>query len=268
MRVLLVLVVCLLWSEGIKANSGFYPNQTPISSENPCPQKCLRQENPCLPICMESLPLQNQNNHDEEIKLDVPIQAFVMIGAIVAAFLTGLFNITNIVISKEKEITDYRQKWLENINVELSEFLGQVETLTQLVEHKIKEKGRGLLEPDLLEFRETYKVHYEKLNQQYYRVTIRLDPKRDQELLVSLAKLYEDFFGNCSRENLEIINNGLKDVAGKAQEYTTKVWKLVKQGEPNFRKLRKTLIFGVVSIIAVLVVISFYWFLQGDIFKA
>ena len=61
----------------------------------------------------------------------------VVIGAAVAALLTGLFSFINLTMSKEVKISEARLAWNDALRVDLSEMIAGIETLTRLAEAQL-----------------------------------------------------------------------------------------------------------------------------------
>ncbi|HJW87788.1 MAG TPA: hypothetical protein VJ440_14235, partial [Candidatus Brocadiaceae bacterium] len=173
--------------------------------------------------------------------------AFTIIGAVVAALLTGLFNLTNLIVSKEDKVSDFRQKWLDSLREESSKLLAIIDTLVRLVELRVLGKLAGLTVDELAQFRKDHEVRYLELNEMLFRVQLRLNPSKHNALTERLALLKQAFYGPCN--NIGEIRDLQGAVVADTQRTIKETWERVKQGEKTFRRMRKALV-GVMLILA------------------
>jgi hypothetical protein len=185
--------------------------------------------------------------------MDLPQTVLIILGAATAAILTGLFNLTNLIISKENKVSDFRQKWLDEFREEMGKLLGGVETLLRLVEHMVQPCSKGLSDEKLTEFRSKHEGRYLELNEMRYRVLLRLNPKEHVGLQTNLNKLIDAFYGPC--DNLEEIRKFQDAVVAEMQRILKDTWEYVKKGEKTFQLLRKILSF-ILIFLAIVVVLS------------
>lgn len=176
---------------------------------------------------------------------DLPLSFYVMIGAVAAALITAFFNITSVLVSKEQEVSNFRQSWLDNFRLDISCYLGLVQALLRIAEHQIPKDRPGLNDSELKTFRESNKSTYEKLNEMYYRVVLRLNPEEHRELYVQIVELHGRFYGDCS--NLKALHQMQENVTAQAQKVIKGVWERVKKGEPYFARLRTFLFIGIMA---------------------
>jgi hypothetical protein len=114
--------------------------------------------------------------------MELPTPAFLVAGAVLAALLTGLFNLTNLIISKEDKVSDFRQRWLDSLREETSRLLAVVETLVRLVEPKVADQPQVLSDPEVTEVRREHWQQYKDLNEMRFRVSLRINPAEHKSL--------------------------------------------------------------------------------------
>lgn len=198
-----------------------------------------------------------------------PAAIFIMAGAaVIAAFVTGVFSLTTLVISKEDKVTDSRQKWLEDLRSETSMFLGVIDTLHRLVEPKIMKKEdvikkkqqagqpltkeeqeeQGVDSDELDLIRNTNTPLYNSLNEMKCRVVLRLDREQHRdsklhgELIDSIEQLTEKFYGSCKRSELDEVKKLKAAIIAGTQKAIRSAWERVKEGEGTFNESRRMLL--------------------------
>lgn len=185
--------------------------------------------------------------------MELPASALIMVGAVVAALLTGLFNLTNLIVSKEDKVSDFRQKWLDSLREESSKLLAIIDTLVRLVEPRLQGKPEGLTADDIVQLRKDYEERYRDLNEMRFRVLLRLNPKEHTTLTTNLSQLTHAFYGPCN--NIDEIRGLQVAIVEDTQRTIKETWERVKQGEKTFRRMRKALMV-VVLILAGLLVLA------------
>lgn len=65
---------------------------------------------------------------------DLPVQALIPIGVIMAALIAGFFSILNLIVSKEQKVSEFRQQWIDSLRQELSDHMAAVVSLSAMRE--------------------------------------------------------------------------------------------------------------------------------------
>jgi len=65
---------------------------------------------------------------------DLPVQALIPIGVIMAALIAGFFSILNLIVSKEQKVSEFRQQWIDSLRQELSDHMAAVVSLSSMRE--------------------------------------------------------------------------------------------------------------------------------------
>lgn len=183
--------------------------------------------------------------------MELPGTVFIMVGAVVAALVTGLFNLTNLIVSKEDKVSDSRQKWLDSLREESSKLLAVVDTLVRLVEPRVQGKPGGLTVDEIAQLRKDHVERYRDLNEMRFRVLLRLNPDEHKTLTANLSQLANAFYGSCN--NIDEIRRLQSAVVEDTQRTLKETWERVKQGEKTFRRMRKALVVVVLMLAGVLV---------------
>ncbi|OFV97000.1 MAG: hypothetical protein A3H94_06090, partial [Acidobacteria bacterium RIFCSPLOWO2_02_FULL_60_20] len=163
-----------------------------------------------------------------------------------AALLTGVFSLTQLIVSKENRVSEFRQEWLNNLREEVSKLQGTIETLLGLVEHKLRDKPGGLSDDEISALRAEHPEKYCDLNEMRYRVLLRFTKDEDEHEAIrsKLDKLINAFYGPC--DNLDDIRKLQRELVEETQLIVKNTWEKVKRGEKIFRFLRMSLITGIV----------------------
>lgn len=155
----------------------------------------------------------------------IPSTAFIGIGAIVAAFITGTVALLSVVIAKDQKTSEFRQNWIDNLRIDVADYLGYFMQL-QAVRLNCSATGQNLLDfgspgPEL----------YQKLHALFIRINLRLNPSEHSKLASKLKEL--DLIAESS-DALERAQN-IIDLHAEIMRLTHGVlsdeWKRVKSGE-------------------------------------
>lgn len=163
----------------------------------------------------------------------IPQYLWVPLGAVTAAFVTGIFSYLALVISKENKVSELRQEWIDELRKELAEFFASVIA----VEYKIRtlsavyhpnkippaEQDKAIFEPYLMGLiainRALQRLHTEgKTNAQSAAVVAEIE------------KIRRLFLENKFREGRDHVDA----TRSVAQVLLKSEWERVKKGEPTF----------------------------------
>lgn len=190
----------------------------------------------------------------------IPFPIFIIAGAVIAAFVTGLLNLTTLIVSKEDKVSDARQKWLQGLRNEMAKLLAVIDTLIRLVEPKTHNKTEGLTAPEILEFREDQRDLYKELNEMQFRVLLRLDPTEHKDLSAKISKLTNAFYGRCTPNDIENVRTLQAAIVTDTQVVIKTTWGRFKQGESAFKSIRRTLQIALVVVALGFVLTAFFWY--------
>jgi len=163
------------------------------------------------------------------------------VGAVIAALIGATISLVGLIVAKESKVSEFRQTWIDSLRGELSAFLASANSVANA--QKINFEN----DKERLEFLQPI---YEKLNETYYSIALRLnstelDSKNLQICMVNISEYINNKndleflkFNSHRVEFLKISNSLLK-----------KEWSRVKSGEPTYRAAR--LIAGIATALLV-----------------
>lgn len=172
--------------------------------------------------------------------MTIPSTIFALIGATVAALIAGWISATNLVIAKDQKISEFRQKWIDDLRNATSEMLGHITMLAAEV-HFNKEIAE---EPDVniqqCKIQSAMQQYCPTIAIQFTKIRLYLNPIDDKIAIDHLNILEDkldsvsDYFSNTNliaslSQNFE---NSIKDIL-KAE------WERVKIGEPTHQNYKK-----------------------------
>lgn len=179
--------------------------------------------------------------------------------SLVATFITGMWTFVNMTISKDQEIARWRSEWIKDVTNALARLFAEVELLLRLAECEKK----PLDDPGLKQFRSGNKDHYKALNESLYAVRLKLDPKKNENILAQLDNLYNAFYiPTCA--NLAEVHKIQKDLVAMSQNLHEEIWIKIRNGEQLFHFLRLLTFFvGALALVALFVVVYLHLYDQG-----
>ncbi|MBF6028543.1 hypothetical protein ICY20_12440 [Pseudomonas sp. P115] len=184
----------------------------------------------------------------------IPSTVFVAFGVIVAALLTGVFSIMNLVGAKENKVSEFRLAWIDGLRNEIAEYTSAAQELSRIYKperfaplkiHSEKEAHELKIE-SYKETREAYARATENLT----KIQLRLNPvqiekepgSHEAKLMAAVLKARK----SGSQEFSEVLKN-CNDIRTAAAPILKSTWDSVKRGESAYRRFR------VVAIVIVLV---------------
>ena len=69
---------------------------------------------------------------------EIPDKAWLPAGAVIAAFITGLISLVNMLIAKDQKITEFRQAWIDSLRAEVAKFIASataIPVMGRLIDH-------------------------------------------------------------------------------------------------------------------------------------
>ncbi len=64
----------------------------------------------------------------------LPAQAFIAAGAILAAVIAGAFSFLSLVMSKEQKVSEFRQDWINSLREDICKFVSAIVHLSAVYE--------------------------------------------------------------------------------------------------------------------------------------
>lgn len=184
---------------------------------------------------------------------EIPTNTLIPIGVVLAALVTGAFSFINLVLSKEHQISQLRQQWIDSLREDISKYIASLVAIEEIY-WAMKEKHGDDLDV-LSRTIETKELHTD-IATASSNILMRLNPIDKSEhqrtlrhLLLKAKSLGGD--GNWD-EAVELID-GIRE---SAQKTLKEEWEIVKRGEPSFvNSKRIALVVLVVTVISGAVVV-------------
>lgn len=186
---------------------------------------------------------------------EIPTNTLIPIGVVLAALVTGAFSFINLVLTKEHQISQLRQQWIDALRGDISKYIASL-VATEEIYWAMKEKHGDELDV-LSRTIETKELHAD-IATAYSNILMRLNPEdksEHQRTLRNLLLKSKSLGGDGKwEEAVEIVD----DIRGSAQKTLKEEWEIVKRGEPSFVKSKRialavlvvTVISGVVMVYA------------------
>ena len=156
-------------------------------------------------------------------------------GAILATVVAGIISICGLIISKENKVSDFRQKWIEDLRSEVSLFIGYLELIFRYGQSLLSDKDRGKLNSDDVTSRELFaemKHAIQEGDSVYYRIQLRLNRKKHKKIIDACLKTKLEIKENIrmSDEEFNKIKNNLVVIT---QDILKEEWERVKKGRTH-----------------------------------
>jgi len=170
----------------------------------------------------------------------------ISIGAVGASLIAGFISLISLIISKEQKISEFRQKWIDDLRACLTSYIVNINSISDMI--RLKNSGHDIDNSELIEA-------YKNLNDASLGIKLRINKNEytAQELLSSMDK-----FEEIAQDNSELIPSNIKKCEdgflNSSQELLKFEWNRVKKGEGLF------LICKWILSVAILSIISFYTF--------
>lgn len=178
----------------------------------------------------------------------IPPTIFVAIGAAVAALLAGFFSYLSMVSAKENKVSEFRLNWIDGLREEIAEHTGALKGLldVQLLrgEFKNSEIMQSSREERELKWMGQTENYYRTVIETLTKIELRLNPQHvhqnpdsdEAKLMKAVSESrrlfneqkYEDAFVQCD------------EIARTAAPLLKKTWDLVKHGEVEYQRTRRT----------------------------
>lgn len=178
---------------------------------------------------------------------ELTVALITAVGAFIVACVAGAFSLLGLVISKEQQVSEFRQAWIDALRADLAGFVAHA--------HQIQALLVGHADLGFQEFWTATRDDYIALNQASVRIKLRLNPEEDahKAILSTMGKmeaLFDHLSDPESSKKLKEISDSLE---GDAPALLKNEWVRVKQGEPTYRVAKW--LAGVVLIVAVVAVV-------------
>lgn len=167
---------------------------------------------------------------------EIPTNTLIPIGVVLAALVTGAFSFINLVLSKEHQISQLRQQWIDALRGDISKYIASLVAIEEIY-WAVKEKHGDDLDV-LSRTIETKELHTD-IATSYSNILMRLNPEDKSEHQRTLRHLLlksKSLSGDGKWEEAVKI---VEDIRDSAQKTLKEEWEIVKRGEPSFVKSKR-----------------------------
>ncbi len=177
-----------------------------------------------------------------------------VIGPVVAAAVTAVIAFVLSVLAKENKISEFRQAWIEGLRNEVSELLGDFNTLEISLrvntENAPDDPARKVI---MDRFLSDNRKEYSKVDALCNKVVLRLNPSEHQHLIDKIRRL-EDTVGKGSANSYAL---SIEMVEAFSKVFKTE-WERVKSGEPIFKWMKLAALVCVIALVVGLALLFIY----------
>lgn len=193
--------------------------------------------------------------------MEIPNTAFVALGAIVAALLTGVFSFVSLVNQKEGKISEFRQAWIDAIRNDIAALLSCIEKMSsdwQLIQIEEAEKDEPYHGNDWISKYHTYiKDDSLKFYEVHQRILMRLNKTEHAELIDELRQARNYISDTNIMFNKSHLRKRTDKILEKSQDLLKTEWEVVKAGEKPYRRAKNATM-ALVFMLIVTLLIAFY----------
>ena len=182
-----------------------------------------------------------------------------LIAVISIPLIGGLFSLTGLIISKDQKISEFREKWINNLRDEVSNFIStSLYIITYAKMAKMENPDKNKREIINLDFLKNISEQYEVSEQYYAKIKIRLSNNKEYKefndcLYEIKCYVTKDPFD--SDDKFDAIQERLMEITN---ELIKNEWIKVKKGENSFLNIQKVLI----SLLLVIIVTVLFFYLD------
>ncbi|MCX4193125.1 hypothetical protein [Methylophaga sp. OBS1] len=183
---------------------------------------------------------------------NLPPQAFIPIGVILAALIGGFFSVVSLIVSKEQKTSEFRQQWIDSLRKEISDHIAASITLAALRQYQT-----GTDESFLKEASE----EQQQVASTFTSIKLRINPEDKDSNIRKLNNEFLEALEECRRlynkkewEESRKYANVLTD---RSIPMLKAEWERVKRGENTYIATKYIAIF--ISAISLVALITVSW---------
>ena len=165
---------------------------------------------------------------------------------IIVAIIAAIISFIGLIITKEQKISEFRQKWIDNIRDDISDLMGCLSEFLESWSIVPKDVDKG---KNGKQFIKDNMTTIRKIETFRHRITLRLNPKKDK-MLISTLKSIDSIITKpdvMSKDN--VLENEKNKLNNQSHELLKKEWERVKKGEMIFRISKY--VFGLLVLLAI-----------------
>lgn len=163
--------------------------------------------------------------------LEAPVNTLIPAGVIIASAIAGVFSFITLILSKEQQISEFRQKWIETLRDDISDFLGNI---VVLVDMKKRQRSAKAANAGLIFTHSEIKDCQAAVSSSLTRIFLKLNPDDKNENIKALIKHLDEIKSCTQSARWNEINKKIDLVREDSQKLLKQEWDRVKRGEPAF----------------------------------
>ncbi|TLX51646.1 hypothetical protein CWC31_05770 [Pseudoalteromonas ruthenica] len=179
---------------------------------------------------------------------DIPVNVLVPVGVIIAALIAGAFSFLSLVLTKEQQISQLRQNWIDALRDDIPKYIAALVATEEIYWAMNQKHGDAV---DVLARSMETKEEHQELAIAYSSIMMRLNPDDKSEHQKALRKSLV--------KSKTLANDGKWDESAAmvdsirefAQLTLKEEWERVKVGEPSFVNSKRVAVIGVVTALLV-----------------
>jgi len=162
--------------------------------------------------------------------MELPATAYIALGAIAAAFITGAFSFVNLIIAKDQKTSEFRQEWIDRLREDISAFTSQVESVSAMYNFRLRENPNT----DYETFVRSISPNLTEIANTHHRIKLRLNPKEHKVLIGLVTEINSTFRDIRAISDFDRVETLITSVIQESQIVLKGEWKRVKRGEIGF----------------------------------
>ncbi len=197
--------------------------------------------------------------------MSIPATIYVALGATTAAVIAGWVSTTAIIVAKDQKISEFRQKWIDDLRESTASLIGSITMLSGAI-HFHADVEPGLTEKERIKaFGQEISRYAPEILPRISKIRLMLHPRENVEVIEKLNKLAVKLEGVAENfRDTKAIESVLQDFEGSIQLLLKKEWERVKSGEPNYQTYkRNSELFPIILFVLVLISVCIAQFVKA-----
>jgi hypothetical protein len=182
------------------------------------------------------------------IMADVAVNTLIPAGVIIASAIAGIFSFVTLILSKEQKISEFRQKWIETLRDDISDFLGNIVVLGDM---KQRDHAARVENSNLVFTPSEIKDCQAAVSSALTRILLKLNPDDKNENIQALIKHLNEIKLYTRSAKWDDVDKKIDLVREDSQKLLKQEWDRVKKGEPTFiwsKRIALSIFFGALII--------------------
>ena len=195
---------------------------------------------------------------------DILLALIAASAACLAAWVTGSISILGLLISKEQEVSKFRQAWIDDLRRDAAELIANAYLIHS---HRWKPVPFDQEPFDYNKFLMATKESYLQLNKASTRIKLRLNPSEcDSKLILqsmaAMEQLFVEVASGMQADPLANLNKIVNALERDMPLLLKKEWRRVKSGEPIYRKAKliATILFVLTGLFTAIGIVALWRF--------